>query len=102
MKRIVAVLLLISATFSSWAEKTPPPATMDDPAKPLDINEVPQKVRNAAREAKPDVYFTSAQSMWLDDHHIYRLSGTLFREAWDIYVRADGVVTRMDSNNLDD
>jgi len=101
MKHIVLFAFLAAASFS-WAEDAPPSVTIDDPAEVLSLNDVPQKVRQAARASKPDVFFTSAESMWIDDHHIYRLSGTLFREAWDIYVRSDGVVTRMESNYLDD
>ena len=76
--------------------------TLDDPAEQLAITEVPALVMAGARKAKPDVYFKSAERMWLDDHQVYRLQGVLFKTEWDVYVQADGHILDIQSNKMDD
>ncbi len=66
------------------------------------IAQVPPPVMAAARAAAPDVYFDSAQSYWLDDWRVYRVSGRLFREVWHVYVRSDGKLLRTESDTQDD
>jgi len=100
MLRIILLSLLLGSTLS-WADE-PPANTTDDPSEPVALNDLPKVVRSSAKSAKPDVYFKSAERMWLEDNLVYRVSGVLFREQWDVYVRADGVVIRTTKNNMDD
>ena len=68
----------------------------------LALSAVPPLVMDAARSAAPDVFFTGALRYWDNDFLVYRMSGRLFREVWDVYVREDGVVLRTSSDYQDD
>ena len=66
------------------------------------LDEVPEALLAAARQAAPDVYFNEAISFWEDDFRVYRLSGRLYREVWHVYVRDDGRVLLTESDTQDD
>lgn len=65
------------------------------------VAQVPPEVMVVARNAGPDVFFDSAMSYWEDDFRVYRVSGRLFREVWNVYVRSDGVLLRTESDTQD-
>ena len=65
------------------------------------VSQVPPEVMAVARNAGPDVFFDSAMSYWEDDFRVYRVSGRLFREVWNVYVRSDGVLLRTESDTQD-
>ena len=68
----------------------------------LTLEQVPVKVMNTARQAAPDVFFTSAESALKKDFVVYRITGRLFREVWHVHVREDGRLLRTESDNQDD
>jgi hypothetical protein len=68
----------------------------------LAIVDVPQHVLATARLEGPDVFFDGAESYWVDDFRVYRLSGRLFREVWHVHVREDGKLLRTERDNQDD
>ena len=63
------------------------------------VGDIPAKVMAAARGVAPDVAFTSAERYWENDVLVYRISARLYREAWNVFVREDGVVLRTESDN---
>lgn len=66
------------------------------------VGEVPAVVMANARSAAPDVFFGKAAWYWQDDHKVYHLSGALFREEFNVYVRDTGDVLRVNRNNRDE
>lgn len=66
------------------------------------LSEVPDVVMATARRSAPDVFFNKAERFLAEDVIVYRVSGRLFREVWDVYVRANGTLLRADADNQDD
>ena len=66
------------------------------------ISDVPPQVLATARAQGPDVFFNAAESYWVDDFRVYRLSGRLFREVWHVHVREDGELLRTERDNQDE
>ena len=66
------------------------------------ITDVPPQVLATARAEGPDVFFNEAESYWVDDFRVYRVSGRLFREVWHVHVREDGKLLRTERDNQDD
>jgi hypothetical protein len=103
---VLAMLAYLASAQSALAQRAEQDTLGADPAgeelRVHDLGEVPAAVMSAARGAAPDVYFQSAESYWQDDFRVYRLTGRLFREVWNVYVREDGVLLRSESDNQDD
>lgn len=77
-------------------------AAEDEEVREHAVNELPAVVMKTARKAGPDVFFTSARSYWKDDFRVYRVSGRLFREVWNVYVREDGKLLRTETDNQEE
>ncbi|MEO1079844.1 MAG: hypothetical protein AAFY29_09830 [Pseudomonadota bacterium] len=73
----------------------------DEEQRTLTMDDVPPVVMATARKVAPDVFFTSAESYWRDDMREYHLSGRLFREVWDVFIREDGKLVRKEADNQD-
>ena len=94
------VFLLITALTFSWAVQ----AEEDDPvvnAREIQLQQLPPGVLEAARKAKPDVYFKSAEATHWKDEPTYIVKGVLPRQAWSVYVSSTGRVMHITSNWLD-
>lgn len=76
--------------------------TVQEDHRVLALEQVPANVMNTAKQAAPDVFFTSAESALKDDFVVYRISGRLFTEVWHVHVREDGRLLRTESDNQDD
>jgi hypothetical protein len=107
MKTIATIVLLVAATLSSsfaLSQAKEPDDSGDlagEEHQVLTLQQVPPEVMRTARAAGPDVFFDRAESYWDKDFRVYRISGRLFREAWNVYVRSDGKLLRTESDNQD-
>ena len=105
-KRLKMVFLgaLLSAAGAVLAQEESEEALTfaDEEVRTHAVDALPDVVLGRARAAAPDVFFQSAESYWEDDFRVYRLSGRLFREVWNVYVREDGKLLRTESDNQDD
>jgi hypothetical protein len=64
----------------------------------LPISEVPDIVVAAARKAKPDVFFKSAERSFWNDEPIYIVKGTQMRKLWRVYVGSQGQIMHISSD----
>lgn len=99
MAVILAGLLLLSPAAQGGAESELLLDTASEELTSMAVGDIPARVLSAARDAAPDVAFTSAQRYWEEDVLVYRISARLYREAWNVFVREDGVVLRTESDN---
>lgn len=100
LKGLASVLLLVSMPLV--AQETEEAISFpDEEVVSHSIDALPARVISTARAAAPDVFFQSAESFWENDFRVYRVSGRLFREVWSVYVREDGELLRMKSDNQD-
>lgn len=99
------VLCMALAPLASWSQSREAPDEGAEPSgeerRVLAIAEVPVNIMAVARRAAPDVFFNGAESYWQKDFRVYQLSGRLFREVWNVYVREDGKLLRTESDNQD-
>lgn len=103
LKRLLLVALFVPAlSLAQGKDSRTLGDTSNDELMTHTLDAVPAKVMTAARKAAPDVYFSDAISYWEDDFRVYRVSGRLFREVWNVYVRDDGRVLRTESDTQDD
>lgn len=65
----------------------------------LSLDAIPELALKTAREAKPNVYFKSAERIWWHDEPVYRIMGTQTNMNWDVYVTGQGEVMRIDSDH---
>lgn len=99
MAVILPGLLLLSPAAQGDAESALLLDTASEELTSMALGEIPARVLSAARDAAPDVAFTSAERYWEADVLVYRISARLYREAWNVFVREDGVVLRIESDN---
>jgi hypothetical protein len=100
LKGLASVLLLASTPLV--AQETEEAISFpDEELVAHSIDSLPVQVMRTARSAAPDVFFQSAESYWENDFRVYRISGRLFREVWNVYVREDGKLLRTESDNQD-
>ena len=91
---IVLVIALCSSNFALSEEED-----VDTPAaRVIALEEVPAPALKAAREAKPDVFFKSAETVWWHDEFIYRIMGAKFRKDWTVYVNVQGEIFHISSD----
>lgn len=96
---ILSGLLLLSPAAQGGAESELLLDTASEELTSMALGDIPARVLSAARDAAPDVAFTSAERYWEQDVLVYRISARLYREAWNVFVREDGVVLRTESDN---
>ncbi|MEM1404550.1 MAG: hypothetical protein AAGG55_14530 [Pseudomonadota bacterium] len=105
-KIIVLAALMLLATSAFPQSETKGSATIvrstSDEFTVLAIGQVPSDIMAVAGNAAPDVYFTQAQRYLRSDFVEYRLTGRLFREEWQVHVREDGKLLRVESDNQAD
>ncbi|WOJ96486.1 hypothetical protein R0137_14730 [Congregibacter brevis] len=66
------------------------------------IGDVPTTVVAVAKRNAPSVVFSEAESYWEADVRVYRLSGRLYREVWQVYVTEQGQFLYSESDLQDD
>ena len=99
MAVILPGFLLLSPAAQGDAESELLLDTASEELTSMAVGDIPARVLSAARDAAPDVAFTSAERYWEQDVLVYRISARLYREAWNVFVREDGVVLRTESDN---
>ena len=100
LQGLAVVLLLASGTLLAQ-ESEEAISFPDEELVSHSIDAVPAQVMRTARSVAPDVFFQGAESYWENDFRVYRISGRLFREVWNVYVREDGKLLRTESDNQD-
>ncbi len=91
------VFILITALTFSLAIQ----AEEDEPAvnsREIQLQQLPPGILEAARKAKPDVYFNSAEATYWNDEPTYIVKGVLPRQAWSVYVGSTGIVMHITSD----
>lgn len=68
----------------------------------IDIGAVPETVVASARDAVDGIALTSASWFHGDDSRVYRLNGSRFNRKYAVFVRNDGRVLRVDSDDWGD
>lgn len=99
---LLLVLLLPMVVMAQNSDTRSMGDTSNDEVVSHALDQVPESILAAARQAAPDVYFNAAISFWEDDFRVYRLTGRLYREVWHVYVRDDGRVILTESDTQDD
>lgn len=103
LKMVFLGALLCAAGAVSAQEESEEVLTFaDEEVRTHAVDALPAEVLGTARAAAPDVFFQSAESYWEDDFRVYRLTGRLFREVWNVYVREDGKLLRTESDNQEE
>ncbi len=67
----------------------------------VQLAQLPDGVLEAAREAKPGVYFKEAERVWWRDEPVYLIMGSEFRTDWSVYVNVQGEILHIDSDVRD-
>ena len=107
MKQFLLFLFVSALALGAVAQsETKGSATAVSPAEDeftvLALGQVPADIMAVAVSAAPDVFFTRAQRYLRNDFMEYRLTGRLFREEWQVHVREDGKLLRVESDNQAD
>lgn len=95
---LLAVLLLVPGLALAQNE-TDSEEPVENPATwQVSLDEVPAAAMQAARDLKPDVYFSDAQRVTWRDEPVYRIMGTKSRTLWSVYVNVQGEVFHVSSS----
>lgn len=101
---LVSLCPVLAGTVNAQGEEPLPMAEdmAQEYRQAVPLSQVPSVVMATARTAAPDVFFSEAQSYLADDVTVYRITGRLFREVWEVYVRQNGQFLRTTVDNQDD
>lgn len=101
--RVVAVSFALTQAVAVTAQQeTASPYPSTEEREFHNIADVPVAVISVARQNAPSVVFTEAESYWEADERVYRLSGRLYREVWQVYVTEQGQFLYSESDLQDD
>ena len=101
VKKATVILATMGLLWAPWGLAEVDEGPAEGNVRQVSLDDVPKPALEAARKAKPDVYFKAAERIWWRDEPAYRISGTQFKLNWDVYVTALGEVVHVDSDYRD-
>ena len=89
IKRILMPLLLVGTLFSTFTQAETP---YDARAEFMPMEQVPERVQEAARNAKAGTYLQKAKLSWETDEGVYTVMASYYGQIWRIRVTSSGKV----------
>ena len=89
----LAVVAVMGTVQLSMADEAPAPD------RTVSMDSVPAEALQAARSAKPNVFFQSAEATYWNDERVYILTGTQISRIWRVYVTRTGIVKELVSED---